>query len=171
MSPRLLRLAVLCAALAVTPAALGRDPPEVGFAEHPGAALPLGAPVFDDDGAVARLGSSPHGARAFSSLGYYGCSNLCGVVLHGVAAALAQARLVAGGDVEVLAVSIDPLETPAAARQRKAQVLGTDGAPRGWHFLTADAHTIEAIADATGLGYAARPTIPAACPTPIPPGS
>jgi protein SCO1/2 len=57
-------------------------------------------------------------------------------------------------DFEVVAISIDPEETPAVAAGKKAsylQALGVAGAR--WHFLTGSPRAIEQVASAVGFEY------------------
>jgi protein SCO1/2 len=82
--------------------------------------------------------------------GYYGCSNLCSLVLAALHRALAQAAIVPGRDAEVVVVSIAPLETPAMAAAREAAVLGRADVP-GWHFLTGPEASIDALTRTLGF--------------------
>ncbi|MGE5170341.1 MAG: SCO family protein [Rudaea sp.] len=125
----------------------------VGFAPPRGASLPADASFADEHGRPVRLGDLVSARPAIVVPAYYGCSNLCTLVLRGVAAGLAAAKLRAGRDVDVVAVSIDPHETPALALQKKRALLGTHDAA-GWHFLTGQAAGIERVTRALGYRYA-----------------
>jgi protein SCO1 len=121
-----------------------------------GTALPMTLRFRDEHGRAVMLGAYSATRPSLLVLGYYGCSNLCGLVLHGLAASLAQAGLHAGRDADVVAVSIVPQETPALALARKHAVLADSGSTReeaGWHFLTGDAPAIDALTQATGYRY------------------
>jgi protein SCO1 len=126
----------------------------VGFDPGIRTRLPLEAAFLDEDGRSVRLGDYFHGQPVIVVPGYYGCSNLCSVVLHGLAAALAMARLDASRDVEVVVVSIDPLDTPSLARTRKRTVLDRDPYASGWHFLTGREGSIDAVMHTLGYRYA-----------------
>jgi protein SCO1/2 len=137
-------LLALCVAGPAGAALTPRDVAGIGFAVVPGTALPGDAAFRDEHGTAVRLRDYV-GARPLLVVpGWFGCSNLCSLVLAGLAHGLAQARLVAGRDVEVVVVGIAPLETPAMAAARKRAVLG-DGAARGWHFLTGPVASIDAV--------------------------
>ncbi len=89
---------------------------------------------------------------------YYGCPNLCTMVLNGLFKVLEELPFNAGKDFNVLLVSIDPNETSALASEKKNAYLkryhragGGDG--DGIHFLTGDASTIKSLADAVGFRY------------------
>lgn len=86
---------------------------------------------------------------------YYRCPNLCGTLLQGSFAALAQLPPSAG-KYTVVAFSIDPRETPAIAAQERAKyarefpaIIGADT-----HFLTSPEASSAALAKALGFRYA-----------------
>ena len=110
----------------------------------------MDARFVDEHGNALRLGDLVASHPAIVVPAYYGCSNLCGVVLRGVAASLAAAGLRAGRDVEVVAVSIAPLEKPSDALAKKETIAGAND---GWHFLTGDDAAIGRFADALGYRY------------------
>jgi len=128
---------------------------QVSFSPLPGATVPLGARFVDEYGRRIRLGDALEARPALVVPAYYGCSNICGIVLGGVAAALAASGLRAGHDVDVVVVSISPLDTPRDALVKKHAILG-DAAGRedGWHFLTGEESVIEAVTSALGYRYA-----------------
>jgi len=103
-------------------------------------------------------------------LGYYGCPDMCGQVIHGMLDALNRVDLVPGKDYQIVNVSIDPRETAEKAAQRKQTFLPQlhqVGGPEGWRFLVAkqpdpktaaagaeaDATSIKALADSVGFRY------------------
>ena len=54
----------------------------------------------------------------------------------------------AGSDFEIVAVSFDPRDTPKSASAKKAAYLERykrPGAAEGWHFLTGDQQSIDAL--------------------------
>jgi protein SCO1/2 len=147
----------LAAALAtvVSLSAFAASPPvdDVAFAPPPSAQLPLDARFADEHGRTVRLGDYLEGRRAIVVPAYYGCSNLCTVVLEGLAASLDNAQMETGSDLDVVVASISPLDTPAAALAKKRAVLG-EPEPTGWHFLTGDRRAIAALTNALGYRYA-----------------
>jgi len=143
--------ALLIAATTVLTAAAAPPPADrVAFAPRDGAALPVDARFVDEYGRALRLGDLVTSRPAIVVPAYYGCSNLCGIVLHGVAASLSASGLEAGRDLEVVAVSIAPLEQPADAFARKKTIAG---AGDGWHFLTGGKAAAARFADALGYRY------------------
>jgi len=149
-----LALVVGCAVpMLASLAAHGAAPPvdDVAFLPPAGAALPRAAAFTDEYGHRVRLSDYLAARPMLLVPAYYGCSNLCGTVLSGLAAALASSGLRAGRDVEVVVVSISPLDSAADALAKKRSVLGGDAA--GWHFLTGDEPAIAGVTSALGYRY------------------
>jgi protein SCO1/2 len=144
------RAIVLAAAVAAAPAALALPPrvlQSVDAVPVAGASLPSNATFLDQRGRVVTLGDYLGARPAILVLGWYGCSNLCSMVLQGVRQSLADAGLEAGVDADVVVVSIDAREGVAEARARAIQVLG-NADTRGWHFLTGHQADIDAVSRA-----------------------
>ncbi|MEZ4616097.1 MAG: SCO family protein [Caldilineaceae bacterium] len=90
-------------------------------------------------------------------LGYLQCPNLCSLERSALETSLHDLRFDAGKDFEVVIVSIDPTETPAAAAAVKEQIMADYNRPDtagGWHLLTGDHDEIDRLADAVGFRYA-----------------
>jgi protein SCO1/2 len=133
-------LALAAPAVALPPGVLNR----VDAAVAGGATLPRDATFLDQAGRRVALGRYFVARPSIVVLGWYGCSNLCSMVLQGVRQALHDAALQPGADVDVVVISIDPRETPAMARARAQAVLG-DPYVAGWHFLTGGAITVDTV--------------------------
>ena len=128
----------------------------VGIDEKLGANLPLEVEVVDEQGQSVRLGDLIHQRPTLLALVYYGCPNICGVLLQGVASLLERIDLVPGQDFQVLTLSFNEEEKPDRARKKKEnflQTLSRKVDPAGWRFLTAGAESIRAITKATGFGF------------------
>jgi protein SCO1/2 len=138
--------ALLALLLAGTPAAAA-GLPDLEISPRPGAALPTGIELTDEAGAPARLEALLGSRPAILVLEYLSCPNLCGVVLGDLAAAIDGQTLRAGRDFDVIAVSVDPRDTPEAARAAKARL----GVGAGWHFLTGDG--ARRVAASVGFPY------------------
>jgi protein SCO1/2 len=94
------------------------------------------------------------------ALVYYECPMLCTEVLNGLLQTMKEMPFTAGREFDVVAVSIDPGETPALAAEKKGQYLsryGRDVAPDAWHFLTGRDEEIKRVADAVGYKYVYDP--------------
>ncbi len=91
---------------------------------------------------------------------YYQCPLLCNQLLNGLTRSLKPLSLDAGKDFDVVAFSIDPEETPELAGKKKAGYLeryDRPGTESGWHFLTGEAASIEALTRAIGFRYTYNP--------------
>jgi protein SCO1/2 len=130
---------------------------EIGFDQNIGAPVPLDAPFRDEAGRHVRLGDYFGERPVVMVFAYYECPMLCTLAINGVASALSVLSLDAGRDFEVVIVSFDPRDTPAAAAAKKAGYLhryNREGAEAGWHFLTGDRESIDRVTGAAGFRYA-----------------
>lgn len=120
--------------------------------------LPLDLTFRDDTGKTVALRDYFGGKKpVVFTLVYYQCPMLCTQVLNGMTSALKVLSLNAGKDYDVVAVSIDPRETPQMAAAKKAAYIkeyNRAGAEQGWHFLVGDQENITKLADAAGFRYA-----------------
>jgi protein SCO1 len=127
---------------------------DLALEPHPGAQLPLTAALRDETGAPVSLGDFFTGNPVVLVLDYLRCRTICGVVLGNLAEATAVPPSSAR-EYTVLAISIDPRDTPADAAAAKAKYLARYPAPAAsaWHFLTGSDAAVRAIADAAGFHY------------------
>ncbi|HEX8989789.1 MAG TPA: SCO family protein [Rhodocyclaceae bacterium] len=86
-----------------------------GLVDRSGAMLPLQETFRDESGRAAALGDYFGRVPVVLVPGYFTCPNLCSTVMDGVLEGLARAGPPA---MRLLAVSIDPRETPHDARRR-----------------------------------------------------
>jgi len=129
---------------------------EIGFDQHLGSPVPMGAALRDEDGKSVTLGELFQGRPVILSLNYYACPMLCTVSLNGLAMALNVLKFDAGKEFEVVTLSFDPKETADLAAAKKKVYLTRyqrPGAAQGWRFLTADQESIQAISKAVGFRY------------------
>jgi protein SCO1/2 len=128
---------------------------EVKLDQRLGGQLPLDAVFRDETGRPARLDEYFDGKPVLFALVYYECSQLCPLVLDGLARSLRPLGFKANEHYQVVAVSIDPRETPELAREKKRAVMARSepGAEDGWHLLTADQGSIDRVAQAVGFRY------------------
>jgi protein SCO1/2 len=152
--------------LTLAAAALAQAPPPglegVGIEPRLGAAVPADLPFRDEGGREVSLGNYLGERPVVLALVYYECPMLCGLVLNGLSSSLGVLAFDAGDEFEVVAVSIDPGETPALAAAKKASCVGRYGRPGtagGWHFLTGGEASIAALAEAVGFRYRYDPAI------------
>jgi protein SCO1/2 len=154
-----LLLGVLSGARAGTPRDILQH---VGLDQHLGAQIPLSLALRDEQGAPASLAALVARRPAVLALVYYQCPNLCTLTLNALGRSLRKIDLRAGSDFEVVAVSIDPRDSPGAAAAERAAYLARYGrtadlrcrdCDSGWHFLTGAASQSAALARSVGFRY------------------
>jgi protein SCO1 len=155
-------LAVLASAAPLQARTADDDLATLVFQPHPGAQLPLATKFVDQHGRVVTLGDYFGKAPVILVLDYLRCTSLCGVTLRNlVGDALSRLPLAPGRDYQLVAISIDPRDTPAdaaAAQAKYADLLDRPelvaAARQGLHFLTTPSTgATRAIADAVGFPY------------------
>lgn len=118
--------------------------------------LPLDLPFRNEAGETVRLGDYFGKRPVVLAFVYYECPMLCTQILNGMTATLKTLRFTPGTEFDIVTVSIDPRETPALASEKKAEYLkayGREHAASGWHFLTGDQASIDALAEIAGFKY------------------
>lgn len=156
-----MRTAALLLALLMiaAPASAAVDPAtfqSLAFRQHPGARMPLDAALRDSSGQPATLSTALGAKPAIVVLEYLRCKNLCSLVLSGAVQAIARARLTPGRDVNLIAISIDPRDTPAdaaAAQAMYAKHFPDAAAAGGVRFFTGSPGQVRRIAGAIGFPY------------------
>jgi protein SCO1/2 len=129
----------------------------LGFDQRLNAAVPSTLRFVNERGQPVTVGQLWGERPVILTMGHFTCPALCSMVRQELAMGLRDVRFDAGDEFTVIAVSIDPTETPADAARAKAQQLASYGRPEtsaGWHFLTSDHATIDQLADAIGFRYA-----------------
>jgi protein SCO1/2 len=119
--------------------------------------VPLDVVFTDETGRDVPLGEFFGKRPVILALVYYECPMLCTQVLNGVVSALSVLTFDVGREYEVVAVSINPKETPGLAAQKKQAYLDRYKRPQtaaGWHFLTGKEENIQRLAAAVGFRYA-----------------
>jgi protein SCO1/2 len=132
----------------------------VQVSQHLNQQLPLDANFVDETGKTVKLGDYFGSKPAILAMVYFNCPMLCSEELDGLTGALEMVKLEPGKDFNVIIVSIDPTDTPAMAAKKKAFYLKRYGRPEtaaGWHFLTGQEPSIDAVTNATGFGYVKIP--------------
>jgi len=109
----------------------------------------------DETGRAVALDRYLDGKPVLLAFVYYDCPQLCPLVLEGLARSLRPLDLKPGGDYRVIAVSIDPRETPELAGTKKRALMERlpPQAAAGWHFLTGVQHSIDSLAETAGFRY------------------
>jgi protein SCO1/2 len=130
---------------------------QVNIEQRLGNQIPLDLKFRDESGREVRLGEYfAKGRPVALTLVYYECPMLCSQVLNGAVGAFQALSFSAGKEFEVVTVSFDPREGPELAAKKKETYLRRykrEGAEQGWHFLTGDKASIDALAEAVGFHY------------------
>lgn len=131
------------------------DATAFAFSQHLGRALPAVTGLHDQQGREVALADYLAQRPVIFVLGYYHCPVLCSTLMDSILQTLN------GVDVpyEVVAVSIDPTETPADARAKYSYYVTLMPAGQGshLHLLTSPASAITALTDAAGFPYRRDP--------------
>jgi protein SCO1/2 len=128
----------------------------IGFDQKLGVRLPLDRRFRDESGRELALGELFGRRPVILAPVYYRCPLLCSQTLNALTRSLKPLSLDAGKGFDVIAVSIDPEETPGLASKKKASYLeryDRPGTESGWHFLTGDPASIAALTGAIGFRY------------------
>ncbi|MEJ2109908.1 MAG: SCO family protein [Acidobacteriota bacterium] len=128
---------------------------EVDVDEKLGDTVALDVPLKDEEGddiLLRDLVDKP----TILIFNYFRCPGICPILLTSVVNAVNEMSLEPGKDYRLVAVSFDPTDTPAMARQKKANYLNMvrrPFPPDAWRFLTGSAENTKTIADSTGYNY------------------
>jgi protein SCO1/2 len=130
----------------------------VDIVEHLKGPLPRDAAFRDAEGKSVKLGDYFDGKRpTLFVFVYHTCPMLCSLVLDAAVRSLNDVQWTVGEQFDVVAVSIDPRDTPESATKKRAQVVASytraGGDTKGWHFLTGDEANIRKVTDAVGFEY------------------
>jgi protein SCO1/2 len=130
---------------------------EVSFKQKLNEQLPLDAAFKDESGRDVQLGQYFGGTKpVVLAFVYYQCPMLCMQVMNGISSSLRALPFEAGKDFDVVLVSFDPRDTPAAAAEKKRTHLEywtAQSTANGWHLLTGDEATIKRVTSAAGFTY------------------
>ena len=135
---------------------------KVGIDQRLNEQLPLQTTFHDESGRTVQLGEYFKDRPVVLALVYYTCPMLCSEVLNGLTSSLKMVQFTAGKEFDVVAISINPREGPADALKKRAgyiQRYHRPGSEVGWHFLTGDEPSIQAVAKAAGFRYTWDPSI------------
>jgi len=129
---------------------------KVSFEQRLNEQLPLGLQFKDESGRTVKLGEYFGRKPVVLTFVYYECPMLCTQGLNGLESALRVINESIGNEFDVITVSFDPKETPVLASGKKKAYLERykrPSAEQGWHFLTGDQASIDALTKAAGFNY------------------
>lgn len=127
------------------------------FEQHIGTRLPLKTAFIDSTGKQLTLADAIAGKPTILVLAWYGCPNLCALLLDNLTASLAKINRQAGKDYHLVVVGIDPKEGREDAAAIRNRLLRRPAAPangQGWYFLSGAEQQIASVARASGFEYA-----------------
>ncbi len=128
----------------------------VAFEQRLNEQLPLDLPFKDEAGRSVKLGDYFGRKPVVLAFVYYECPMLCTQVLNGLESALRVIHESIGQEFDVVTVSFDPRETPVLAAGKKKAYLERykrSSAEQGWHFLTGEQASIDALTKAAGFSF------------------
>jgi protein SCO1/2 len=130
---------------------------EVSFKQRLNEQLPLDATFKDEYDREVTLGKYFNQQRpVILAFVYYQCPMLCTQVMNGISSSLRALTFTAGQEFDVVLISFDPRDKPAAAAEKKRSHLkywASEQTSGGWHFLTSDEATVKRVANAAGFTY------------------
>ena len=147
----------LLASLALAFAQTEPSPPKaaVGIDEKLGTTIPLDLTLRDETNQPVTLRNLVD-KPTILTLNYFRCAGICTPQLNALVQVLNQIPLEPGKDFQVITVSFDERDTPDIAAKKRVNYLHTFTRPfpeQAWRFLTGDATTTRALADAVGFRY------------------
>ncbi len=129
----------------------------LAIVEHLGEKVDPNLIFTDENGAKVKLGDFFKAGRpVLLDLAYYACPGLCNYHLNGLSEGLKGIDLVPGKDYDWVVVSFDIKEKPPLAKAKKDNMVaafGRVGAAEGWHFLTGDKNSVDALAKQVGFSF------------------
>jgi protein SCO1 len=128
----------------------------VGLDQRLNEQVPQDLAFRDEAGRSVTLADCGAGKPVILVLVQYRCPMLCTEVLNGLVQALQHITFNAGNQFEVVVVSFDSRENSELAAEKKQHYLESYGRPEtafGWHFLTGEQGSIDALAQAVGFRY------------------
>ena len=132
---------------------------DVGIIEHIGEVIDKNIPLIDEMGNKIAFGDMfIQGRPVLLSFIYYNCSTLCSIYLNSLMSNLKKMKINIGEDYEMVVISIDPLDSPKLAFDKRLSYVkdygrSQDNDTKGWHFLTGTKENIKKITDQVGFKF------------------
>lgn len=128
---------------------------QIGITEKTGQFLPDNAVFVNEFGDSVNLRSLIDKPTVIAFV-YFDCPGICSPLLDGISRVVGKSGMEIGEDYQVITISIDSLDTPEKALQKKqnfAEKTQKPGIKDGWHFLTGSDSNIHKVTNAVGFGY------------------
>jgi protein SCO1 len=130
---------------------------DIGIFEKPGERLDLSLEFIDREGQKAPLSKYITGKKpVLLALIYYKCPNLCNFQLNGLTEALKSMDWTVGDQFDLVAISIDPTETPELAKEKRLAYLTEYARPvpeTSWVFLVGSQENITKVSGQVGFKF------------------
>ncbi|MEI7725196.1 MAG: SCO family protein [Bacteroidota bacterium] len=146
-------LAVVCFSLQGIAQVEGLEE-EVGIVEHLDTIIPANLTFNNEQGQPVQL-KSLITKPTILSLVYYDCPGICPQLLSGISDVIEKLGLELGKDYQVITVSFNYDDTPAASVEKKKNFLREHSKPRAasWIYLTGDSANIYALTHTVGYNF------------------
>jgi protein SCO1/2 len=127
---------------------------EVGIVEHLDTIIPANLTFSNELGQPVQL-KSLITKPTILSLVYYDCPGICPQLLSGVSDVIEKMGMELGKDYQVITVSFNYDDTPAASVEKKKNFLRAHSKPRAefWQYLTGDSANIYALSHTLGYNF------------------
>jgi protein SCO1/2 len=134
----------------------GAVPETVDFEEQLGGIIPGDIILRDEEGNPVDMAAFLDKPTILNFV-YYECPGICTPLLNEIADILGKTNLDPGKTpFQLLSVSFEPNDSPAMAKEKRANYLKQVGRPLPedtWRFFTGDAENIRRMTEAVGFGY------------------
>lgn len=127
----------------------------IAFDERLGAIIALDTVFTNDDGAKVRMAELVD-RPTLLVIAYYRCRNECNTLMTGLAHGVRELSAKPGEDYRIVALSVNDVEGPRDALEKKALALASiEGPypPAAWAFLTGDKANIDRLCASVGFTY------------------
>lgn len=128
----------------------------VDFVEQLGEYIPGDIVLRDEDGNLVDMATFLNKPTILNFV-YYECPGICTPLLNEIADILGKSNLDPDKtSFQLLSVSFEPKDTPAMAKEKRANYLNQVGRPlpeETWRFFTGDEENIRRFTEAVGFGY------------------
>jgi protein SCO1/2 len=128
---------------------------EVGIDEQLGSYIPLDV-VFKDANGIDVVLSELVNEPTVLAFVYYECPGICSPLLFELSDVINKSDLEPGYDYNVICISMDELETPEIAAEKKLTFftgLDKDVPKEAWKFLTGSKEEIKTVTEAAGFYF------------------
>jgi protein SCO1/2 len=154
MLRKIIVFALILSAAAAATAQMKTDA-EVGIDEKLGSQVALDTILKDENGNDVTLRQYVD-KPTILVFNYFRCPGICPLIISSLVNVVNRMQLEPGKDYRLIAVSFDPTDTPAMAREKKANYLNQmkrPFSPDNWHFLTGTEENTKILADSAGYRY------------------